>query len=437
MSTSLKSEIEQYVNYFQDGSNLNESNYEEAICMFRSEWTSQWKCIDVKKWRIDYRSFDNLIHQYASALRLYSAALYNTKKYNKNNVEEFKQWVSEFKKKKRVRDLDLASLYHNLAFLMTSRTDYDTEEPISCFIECIYYLSRAFNTNSPSYFDAFAFRKCNKYLFDSLKDETLNFSSPRVFNDPFDCPVIRLHHSEDHIRKLVAEAYGRLLKVACFSRNNFIKQHMENLQNDTCRPEYLNTLMWAHYADSYKGVCIHYYFSGDVFRNFNDEYFFSHNRISYVDNDEFTKFSLNKLPAEHAFFTKSKDWNYEREMRIICFKRDNPSDHIQIPIPNCIKAVYFGLNCNKADKIKIINILSEKRCRIRKPIKKNGNCGYDIDMLPIKFYQMVYSDYFGQLEAKELMRSDLDEILSQRPKKYVRKIKKFLRRFCIWNLKNK
>ena len=96
-----------------------------------------------------------------------------------------------------------------------------------------------------------------------------------------------------------------------------------------------NILMWSHYGDSNKGICIGYDFreaSNDVVRHLYP--------VQYSD----TRFSdvIAQNIASHPFLClrKSKCWEYEKEFRLIYPKHEIPDD--QIIFLNCIKEVQFG-----------------------------------------------------------------------------------------------
>ena len=118
--------------------------------------------------------------------------------------------------------------------------------------------------------------------------------------------------------------------------------------------------MWAHYADGHKGFCVEYDFSSEFRKPLR-----SFNRVHYDTVD----LSKDKLSITEAFATKSKEWKYENEVRLISYNCDSNDDHLLIPLDNqsSISAIYFGLKC------------SEKRISIIRPLLKGKN---------VKFYKM-------------------------------------------------
>jgi hypothetical protein len=184
------------------------------------------------------------------------------------------------------------------------------------------------------------------------------FSDPRSFNDPFDCAfdqigsVIEqglasadaatcieiigkvtkpetmtafLQESESEIRRITKESILHHLPqifqlgVSCFS----------DRKDDL--------LMWGHYADSHKGLCLE--FSTEI-SPFNDR-----KRLRPVMyGKEFPKLDLARL-KEGAFdhlldfiFAKSHRWRYEREWRML-HKEQNHLYHYPC---ESLTAIYFG-----------------------------------------------------------------------------------------------
>lgn len=144
------------------------------------------------------------------------------------------------------------------------KLNYDNRA-IEAFKKYIYYLIivSSHTAYSPT---SFAFRKCTNFLYQSLVNEQLNLSSPTTFNAPFDCPIRELLNNGDDISKLQLQAYEDCLKIACFmsnvklpypkDQNIFFSEPVYNeKKHKKDKKEFLNTLMWAHYADSHKGIC--------------------------------------------------------------------------------------------------------------------------------------------------------------------------------------
>ena len=71
--------------------------------------------------------------------------------------------------------------------------------------------------------------------------------------------------------------------------------------------------MWAHYADSHRGICLEFAVRSDP------TFFTEALPVRYEDQyPSFNHFSSTKQErSEKSFLTKSKHWEYEQEYRIV------------------------------------------------------------------------------------------------------------------------
>lgn len=166
-------------------------------------------------------------------------------------------------------------------------------------------------------------------------------SLPLNFNDPYDCA---LHIACNSSKIINEDVYNFINKkaVICFCENNN------------------NMLMWSHYADSHKGICVGYDFSkfDNLFKSKeiklkrlqNVNYTHTNNiDINVLNNPNDSDFwaELNKL-----FYTKSTDWAYENEWRVILeydkeIDKSETGRKLDIKLNEIIKEVVFGVKCNE------------------------------------------------------------------------------------------
>jgi len=59
---------------------------------------------------------------------------------------------------------------------------------------------------------------------------------------------------------------------------------------------------------------------------------------------------------DELFFTKAKDWEYEKEWRML-----NEEGDVELPLPGDISAIIFGLNMHETERKKIKNIFSDEQ----------------------------------------------------------------------------
>lgn len=202
------------------------------------------------------------------------------------------------------------------------------------------------------------------------------FSSPDDFNDPFDCNIkcqyIKDVEFEERINDEIREEYN-----SADSNEAFFRQHKnlsmiaeghdvklktntsklnENLYNtvkDTgvaCFSKINSSiLMWSHYADNHKGVCLKFKTSDTEFFDnvanvrYTEKFPNLGNEFQYSDSQNF------------LFFTKSNEWAYEEEVRVL----KKPKQLFKFK-PEVLDSIYFGAKCEKEKCKEIIELVQKK-----------------------------------------------------------------------------
>ena len=139
-------------------------------------------------------------------------------------------------------------------------------------------------------------------------------------------------------------------------------------------------LMWSHYGDCHHGFCIG--FSEGALRSCCSFGFWSY--VQY--NDEIVRidprayFDIRSLFIQT--FVKSKDWDYEKEYRLMKFFEKENANRI-IPISNnCFSELILGINISEDDKIEIISVAKEKGIKkIFQAVRVNNK--YDLERYEI------------------------------------------------------
>ena len=234
--------------------------------------------------------------------------------------------------------------------------------------------------------EVFSFRKFNNFSLSDLINRTITVCNPKLMNDPLDTllyewlkiknannsskDISSFIPSINHARDLYVEATKNYrIRSFCTERNGV--SPFESL------------LMWAHYADGHKGFCIKYSLSNNFF-NYKDESKGLHcmNYINYKDdydikNDE-------DCNGYDMFFRKSKEWEYENEIRLLTYIFDVSNDTLSIPLDkkSNILAIYFGIRCPNETIITIRKILeSEKDIKF-----------YKMQTNPKNIYKLEYTE---------------------------------------------
>jgi len=162
-----------------------------------------------------------------------------------------------------------------------------------------------------------------------LEDSTLKFSKPSDFNDPFDCNItIDTENSTEEIneyiemlkkgRNLTVEQINTLKekyhnpKTLFELTNKSVKQSKESFGVSCFSRLNGNILMWSHYSEKHKGVCLKFDLLADA------EFFMTPFIVEY--NNKYPKYNYIRNPVGLAQFllkTKSIDWEYEKEIRVM------------------------------------------------------------------------------------------------------------------------
>ncbi|MDD2356451.1 MAG: DUF2971 domain-containing protein [Thiovulaceae bacterium] len=209
------------------------------------------------------------------------------------------------------------------------------------------------------------------YTKDSFDNGYMWASHPSAFNDPYDCALHKIPNlpSDKKTKKYIeVEQFIDKKAVICFCENND------------------NMLMWSHYADYHKGICIGYdssifqkAFTGDEF-NLQRYQNISYTHSVNINIDEFDGQQLwceiNKLMS-----TKSIDWAYEKEWRVIleydeAIDKTEKGRKLNIDLDSIIKEIIFGVHCEQETKDYFFEKFKDKR--FFEARLQNGGFGLDI-----------------------------------------------------------
>jgi hypothetical protein len=211
----------------------------------------------------------------------------------------------------------------------------------------------------------------------SLKEGYLWFSDPRGFNDPYDCNMsvntdctyeelyLSLHQDNSNYKWGVSDLDLRKRVEFLISNPSELKRlsdlsdlHTIETIGICCFSQRNDSLlMWSHYGDKHKGVCltldISEYKKETDSLLFNVEYPRSYPIFNWP-KDKNTSSSLRHLIA-----TKSQDWQYEDEVRIVRENINPPYRGKVFFNKKCLKSLYFGYKCEDHDIISITNLISQ------------------------------------------------------------------------------
>lgn len=216
--------------------------------------------------------------------------------------------------------------------------------------------------------ELYSFYPVGDHHIEDLQKFRISLSDPYTFNDPVDCPVFEWLKQQEMLEyperiRLIRKMYSDI-RIRCFvssppfhSLPNLFPKASSFVQ------EYGNILMWSHYADSHKGYCVKYRFVENFFGSDNrgSSVLFL-DKVKYILDMNVSK-SKMQINLEESFFVKHKSWDYEQEMRLIYFDKDETSDsYHKVPmLDGMITDIYFGVHCKESDKLRIIEALRGKK----------------------------------------------------------------------------
>jgi hypothetical protein len=206
-----------------------------------------------------------------------------------------------------------------------------------------------------------------------IESNSLLFSTPLNFNDPFDLTngLIDVSFNKEILKKWIYR-FGHLTRQE--KRDLFNKSiqspskayEMFNTKLDefkrtagiTCfSKSYMKTLMWSHYADKHSGICLGFNIVPIGMENFTLL------EVNYADNIKPLNFFVNKHNAFwYWVYTKSSVWSYEEEVRAFYSDRNGFVKFDK----TCLKEVHFGLRTTKQQREDFIFKLIESKYSIKK-----------------------------------------------------------------------
>jgi len=231
-------------------------------------------------------------------------------------------------------------------------------------------------------------------------------ASPDRLNDPFDCRIyVRFEDcTENEILSMFSNQAKMMnpnidneradeLARQQFRDNNhksdFFINHMRGLFYESLNSKFgmasfstirNNVLMWSHYADSHKGICIG--LDTDQLALWMEQKHHEGVEIRPVEVKYSTKMPyLN--PCKHpdaeiiykSITSKSSNWRYEKEFRIIGY--GIPNQAFELP-QGCIVDVTMGALIPKSDEENLKSIVRGRKDKIKLYRSFMNNNGYGL-----------------------------------------------------------
>ena len=257
----------------------------------------------------------------------------------------------------------------------------------------------------------YKYRDFSLLTVDSLCHDKMFFSDPAAFNDPLDClPTVEADSTPEELRILLSELITRRIftkSISLLNKTNIqgksaekhasnlayraasdelknISYHSTNPEYDCSQKEaerwlltleiesellkrydkgvccfssvYKNPLLWSHYADQHRGMCIGY----DLIRNPEPcihKVIYGGSRIvktslimkAVIDRDP----EANEILDQNILLKKASQWRYEREWRLL-------DQRGLLDSPLRLREITFGMKCPESVKHSIISALESR-----------------------------------------------------------------------------
>lgn len=206
----------------------------------------------------------------------------------------------------------------------------------------------------------FKYRKLDKSCLELLLNRELWFATPASLNDPFE--------GESSFSEVLDAVWDRypFPKEEREYYHDVIKKQLSETGICSFSKARKNQLMWAHYADEHKGVCIG--FKEQLIRPEGSMIYPID--VTYQDNYPFKEIIERFHHFEHqpgmnniqniagdilysVLGTKYTSWSYERERRLVFVS----SKAVEFS-PQAVNSIAFGLRTTERDKATLKNIVS-------------------------------------------------------------------------------
>ncbi len=206
---------------------------------------------------------------------------------------------------------------------------------------------------------------------ETFEKSTVYFSSPEQFNDPFDCKIpLLLDGTEEEWGKYVEDQLeinkpelsptDRKIETKRLIQNGSYKKLDPSISTRAAKSAGVyclsavndDILMWSHYANAHRGICIGFRASPD------DGFFHRSQDINYLQSYPATSiFDPEEQRIKTAFLTKSEHWRYENEYRI--YEHQGPGSY-SFP-QDLLVEVILGCEISDSDR-QSVTAWAQARC---------------------------------------------------------------------------
>ncbi len=220
----------------------------------------------------------------------------------------------------------------------------------------------------------YKFRPINLDTINMLQRHEIYFSDVPSLNDPFECPLLNVE--KDFEKEVLQDEYTPYILSLVAPEGEVLEDKPNEIIN--------NTLLFSHYADSHRGICIEY----EITKKLLEQGKILHTNVLYGDdtqnniksllsfsNGAGMQFSNNtqanskghlldktgNIDITHLFAIKEERWEYEHEQRFILFGKRQEYEKGTYMKGVRITKIIFGLKTSEDDKQIIYELLQSNK----------------------------------------------------------------------------
>lgn len=249
------------------------------------------------------------------------------------------------------------------------------------------------------------------YTYDTIEKEEIWASETKVLNDPFEFEMYYADQAEDRIKEFYEDVLERNEVIAL-----------------TC--DYRNKLMWAHYADSHRGLCLEYQVlnSAHVYpveyvqhrTNITQDVNAWLDRSKYIlEHPEDLKPEDDALIAQitKIMVSKGSEWAYEQEYRIVTrdhdsifneqfenYKNQDGSIHSTSDLGIELSGIYLGYKFPKKDIDKVRRVVDNINKKRKLSILKES--AKDVNDKELKFAEQILQQEERLITISKIIADD-------------------------------
>ena len=201
-----------------------------------------------------------------------------------------------------------------------------------------------------------------------ITNQEIFLSNPEGFNDPFDCyeGLVKFRMTKDFMREYITKYVAKmgittreqrrriesqlLRDPKSLKLEDFFKSQKQQFGICCFSWSFKNIVLWANYADNHKGICLGFKNLAPVAKGSYGIYPVDY--VSEIEQYEFSSFEDEKY-WEHWLCTKSIDWEYEDEVRLIS---KTYNGKLEFP-KEALTEIFLGLSLSKAKEEEVVKSL--------------------------------------------------------------------------------